>query len=261
MPADPDRPAPDTAPLTSDAPAPDAAPDRPGLRGLVARRWPTLLALVLVAPGLADRPTPETVEALASAMLLLPLWYLVITATGRRSWTWPVLVVGIAAFVLLRMQERVEPAVVLLATALVAVLWGAVRGGLGRPSFLLQVSGLVAYGGPCSGGPGPRSRGGPVRRRRGLVRARPLGPRPRARRRRSVAIRRGVVRRGRRPDRRAARRRAARALTRRSARKRRTGPATATGERCPAPSGRGCEAAAFDLTRPSAPGPAASHPR
>ena len=147
MPADPDRPAPDTAPLTSDAPAPDAAPDRPGLRGLVARRWPTLLALVLVAPGLADRPTPETVEALASAMLLLPLWYLVITATGRRSWTWPVLVVGIAAFVLLRMQERVEPAVVLLATALVAVLWGAVRGGLGRPSFLLQVSGLVAYGG------------------------------------------------------------------------------------------------------------------
>jgi len=147
MPADPDRPAPDTAPLTSDAPAPDAAPDRPGLRGLVARRWPTLLALVLVAPGLADRPTPETVEALASAMLLLPMWYLVITATGRRSWTWPVLVVGIAAFVLLRMQDRVEPAVVLLATALVAVLWGAMRGGLGRPSFLLQVSGLVAYGG------------------------------------------------------------------------------------------------------------------
>ena len=124
MTAQPDRPHPDTAPLTSDA------PDRLGLRGLVARRWPTLLALALVAPGLADRPTPETVEALASAMLLLPLWYLVITATGRRSWTWPVLVVGIAAFVLLRLQDRVEPAVVLLAVALVAVLWGSVRTSL-----------------------------------------------------------------------------------------------------------------------------------
>jgi len=96
------------------------------------------------------RARPETrsrLEALASAMLLLPLWYLVITASGRRSWTWPVLVVGIAAFVLLQLQDRVDPAVVLLAVALVAVLWGGVRGGLGRPSFLLQVSGLVADGG------------------------------------------------------------------------------------------------------------------
>ena len=147
MPVDPDRPPPDTAPLTTDAPVPDAAPDRPGLRGLVARRWPTLLALVLVAPGLADRPTPETVEALASAMLLLPLWYLVITATGRRSWTWPVLVVGIAAFVLLRMQDRVEPAVVLLAIALVAVLGVPYGEGSGGRRSSSQVSGLVAYGG------------------------------------------------------------------------------------------------------------------
>ena len=143
---DPDRPTPDTAPLTSDTPAPPSGPDRPGLRGVLAHRWPTLLALVLAAPGLADRPTPETVQALASALLLLPLWYLIISATGRRSWTWPVLVVGIGGFVLLRLQDRVEPAVVLLGLSLLAVLWGTVRGGLGRPSFLLQVAGFVAFG-------------------------------------------------------------------------------------------------------------------
>ena len=147
MPADPDRPAPDTAPLTSDAPAPDAAPDRPGCAawspGAGRLSWRSSWSLPAWPTGRHRRrskPSPRRCS-------LLPLWYLVITATGRRSWTWPVLVVGIAAFVLLRMQERVEPAVVLLATALVAVLWGAVRGGLGRPSFLLQVSGLVAYGG------------------------------------------------------------------------------------------------------------------
>ena len=109
MPADPDRPAPDTAPLTSDAPAPDAAPDRAGLCGLITRRWPTLLALVLVAPGLADRPTGDGRSPRLGDAPAAPV---VPGNHGDRtaSWTWPVLVVGIAAFVLLRMQDRVEPA-------------------------------------------------------------------------------------------------------------------------------------------------------
>ena len=77
-------------------------------------------------------------------MLLLPSWYVVIGAVGRRRWTWPVLV---GAFVLLRLQDRVEPAAVLLAVALLAVLWGAVRGRAGQPSFLLQIAGLGAYAG------------------------------------------------------------------------------------------------------------------
>jgi hypothetical protein len=134
------------APMT-DAAAGADPPRRPGAVGLLARRWPLLLAVAVCLPGFLDAPTPTAVRGLAEAMLLLPLWYVVIGALGRRSWTWPVLVGAIAGFVLLRLQDRVEPAVVLLAGGLLAVLWGAVRGRSGRPSFLLQVAGLVAYAG------------------------------------------------------------------------------------------------------------------
>lgn len=48
-------------------------------------------------------------------------------------------------FVLLRLQKWVEPAVVLLAIALVAVVWGSARGRYRQPSFLLQVAGLVVF--------------------------------------------------------------------------------------------------------------------
>jgi hypothetical protein len=99
----------------------------------------------VTVPGFLDLPTPDGVRALAVAMLLLPLWYVVIAAVGRRSWTWPVLVGAIGGFVLLRFQDRVDPAVAVLAVGLVAVLWGAIRGRAGQPSFLLQVAGLVAY--------------------------------------------------------------------------------------------------------------------
>jgi hypothetical protein len=67
----------------------------------------------------------------------------VIAAVARRSWTRSVLVGVIGLFVLLRLQDRVEPAVVLMALALAAVLWA--RGRLVQPSFLLQVAGLVAF--------------------------------------------------------------------------------------------------------------------
>jgi hypothetical protein len=78
-------------------------------------------------------------------MLLLPLWYVVIAAVGRREGTWGVMVGSLALSILLRFQERIEPAVVLLAVALVAVLWGALRGRAGQPAFVLQVAGLVAW--------------------------------------------------------------------------------------------------------------------
>jgi hypothetical protein len=61
------------------------------------------------------------VHALAEAMLLLPLWYVVIAAVARRSWTWFVLVGVVGLFVLLRLQDRVESAAVLMAVALAAV--------------------------------------------------------------------------------------------------------------------------------------------
>ncbi|HWM05238.1 MAG TPA: hypothetical protein VNP92_23105 [Actinophytocola sp.] len=139
-----DRPETERTAMT-DAPATTVAPVRSGAPGALAKRWPTALALLVSAPSFAGPQTPEGVHALAEAMLLLPLWYVLIAALARRSWTWFVLVGVIGLFVLLGMQDRVEPTVVLMAIGLVAVLWGAVRGRLVQPSFLLQVAGLVAF--------------------------------------------------------------------------------------------------------------------
>jgi len=122
-----------------------SAVGRPGLARALARRWPTALAVVISAPSFVGPQSPEGVAALAEALLLLPLWYMVIVAVARRSWTWFVLVGVIGLFVLLRTQDSVEPAVVLLAIAFAAVLWGTVRGRVGQPSFLLQVAGLVVF--------------------------------------------------------------------------------------------------------------------
>ena len=140
-----DRPETDRTAM-ADAPATTVASARSGASGVLAKRWPTALALLVSAPSFAGPQTPEGVHALAEAMLLLPLWYVLIAALARRSWTWFVLVGVIGLFVLLRMQDRVEPPTVLMAIGLAAVLWGAARGRLVQPSFLLQVAGLVAFG-------------------------------------------------------------------------------------------------------------------
>ena len=95
-----------------------------------------------VSPG-RRRPTACTPSPRRCGSF--PLWYVVIAAVARRSWTRSVLVGVIGLFVLLRLQDRVEPAVVLMAIALAAVLWGAARGRLVQPSFLLQIAGLVAF--------------------------------------------------------------------------------------------------------------------
>ena len=62
-----------------------AAPARTGPAGVLARRWPTLLALLVSAPGFADAPSPSGTAALAEAMILLPLWYVVIGAVARAA--------------------------------------------------------------------------------------------------------------------------------------------------------------------------------
>lgn len=125
---------------------------RTSTAAMLARRWPTAVALAVSIPGFLGPTGPEEVRALATAMLLLPLWYVVVGAVGRRSWTWPVLVAGITLFVLLQLQDRVDPAVVLAGIALAGVLWGTARGRLAQPSFLLQVAGLVAFGALASTG-------------------------------------------------------------------------------------------------------------
>jgi hypothetical protein len=135
-----------TASATADEPTEIAGPARPRPAGKLARRWPTALALAVCIPALVDPIGPDGIRTFAAAMLLLPLWYVVIAAVGRRSWTWPVLVGGIGLFILLQLQERVEPAAVLAGLALAGVLWGSIRGRLAQPAFLLQVAGLIAFG-------------------------------------------------------------------------------------------------------------------
>jgi hypothetical protein len=134
----------DRSPSAMTGTAAPATTRRPGLRGLLARRWPTLLAVALVAPTLSSG-TPEEVRGLAGAMMLLPLWYVVIEALDRRRWTWGALVVLTGLYVLLRFLDLVPPALVMLGIALVAVGWAAVRGRLTQPSMVLQVAGLVAW--------------------------------------------------------------------------------------------------------------------
>lgn len=82
----------------------------------------------------------------AETLLILPLLYLVIASVAGRRWTWLFLVAGIGLIVALRGQDRVEPAVVLLAIALAAVLWGSAHGRHRQASFQLQVVGMIAFG-------------------------------------------------------------------------------------------------------------------
>ncbi|SDL21621.1 hypothetical protein SAMN05216298_3099 [Glycomyces sambucus] len=129
----------------SDHPADTSTPQGRGLKHALIRRWPTLLAILVSIPGFTDEPTRGLVDSFAVAMLLLPLWYVVIGATGRRNLTWWVLGGAIALFVGLRFQDAVDPSVVLLSISLAAVVWGTIRGRLVEPAFLLQIAGLAVF--------------------------------------------------------------------------------------------------------------------
>ena len=74
---------------TADAPASPDAPRRPGLRGVLLRRWPTLLAVALAGPALLGPSTAQDVHDLAGVMMILPFWYVVVAAFDLRRWIWP----------------------------------------------------------------------------------------------------------------------------------------------------------------------------
>jgi hypothetical protein len=57
-----------------------------------------------------------------------------------------VLVVLAALFVVLRLQDRVEPAVVFLAVALAVVIWGSGHGRHREWDFRLQLAGMAGFG-------------------------------------------------------------------------------------------------------------------
>jgi hypothetical protein len=123
-----------------------AAPAGRSKVAVLLRRWPTALALAFSAVTFGGSDAPEGVYGLSEALLLLPLLYLVVAAAARRDWSWPVLIAVLGLFVALRGQDAVEPAVVILAVALAALLWGSAHGRHRQGMFRLQVVGMVAFG-------------------------------------------------------------------------------------------------------------------
>jgi hypothetical protein len=125
-----------------DSPHAHQAPDRRGWVAAFLHRWPTWLAItmaVLLAAG------GTTVEELADVLPMLALAYLAAAVLQRRKATWPLAIGIVAAFAALRTQDWVDPVVVLVATALVLVAWGAVRGKLHRGTLVVEAAGMVGF--------------------------------------------------------------------------------------------------------------------
>jgi hypothetical protein len=99
-------------------------PRRPGI-DVLKRRWPTALALVLSALTFDGGDSGASVFGLAEALLLLPLGYLIVAKLQRPRASWPVLVCGLATIILLRLLAVIPPAAVLVAIALIVLVWAA----------------------------------------------------------------------------------------------------------------------------------------
>ncbi len=85
---------------------------------------------------------------------LLPLIYLVVNQIGKPRGTWPVLGAGLVAVFALPVQDVVAPSTVLVACALVFLIWGAVCGTPhGRATFGAQAAGALVFGGLVIAGP------------------------------------------------------------------------------------------------------------
>ena len=140
---------------------PNAEPDdvqsaarRPGrLRAvsMLARRWPTAIALALAAPDLFDGPLEDpdgAAETFGQALPILPLAYMVMVKLGRRNLTWPVVFTALAAVAAVRFFDLIAPSTMLIGASLVVLLWGAIDGQLQRSGeFKLQTLGLLIFGG------------------------------------------------------------------------------------------------------------------
>jgi hypothetical protein len=107
----------------------------------VRARWPTLLALAIA--GLTWGGSP--MKGLSEALLLFGFGYLAAAVIQRRRLTWLIACSAVLALALLRLQDRVDPAVVLIVAAVALVVWGAVRGRLLPPGELLTEAGGMAF--------------------------------------------------------------------------------------------------------------------
>jgi hypothetical protein len=121
-------------------------PPRPKI-DVLKRRWPAALALVLSALTFDDGDSGASVFGLAEALLLLPLGYLTVAKLQRPRASWPVLLCGLTTIIVLRLLDVIAPAAVLVAIALIVLVWAAVDRQLQR-SALFQVQALCSASGP-----------------------------------------------------------------------------------------------------------------
>lgn len=116
-----------------------------GVLAAVAKRWPTVLGVALGVDMFIGAVTQDTARSYAEMLLMLPLVYLIAAGLGRRRATWPVLAVLTALLVALRLLDRVEPFVILLAAALAVVIWGGGHGRHRERDFRLQLAGTAGF--------------------------------------------------------------------------------------------------------------------
>jgi hypothetical protein len=121
-------------------------PPRPKI-DVLKRRWPAALALVLSALTFDDGESGASVFGLAEALLLLPLGYLTVAKLQRPRASWPVLLCGLTTIIVLRLLDVIAPAAVLVAIALIVLVWAAVDRQLQRSAlFQVQALGMLGFG-------------------------------------------------------------------------------------------------------------------
>ena len=114
-------------------------------QSLVRRRWPTLAGLgfaVLIAFGLVSGVELAPVLAASAAV------YLGAAALQRPAAAWPLFFATVAVITVARLlDDRFEPTWVILASAVVLLVYGLLRGA-GRPGYglPLQTVALVGFG-------------------------------------------------------------------------------------------------------------------
>lgn len=111
-------------------------------------RWPTVfaIALALLTLGGGGDLSGE-VRSLTQVLLVLPLLYLVVAKLGRPALSWPMLGVSVVIIIGARLLDLVAPSTVLLALALVVLVWGMIDGHSRRSGeFRVQAIGMIGFG-------------------------------------------------------------------------------------------------------------------
>lgn len=130
-------------------PASRTTTHRPHPAAVLKRRWPTALAVAVVALNVAasgSQGVADAVGGFGETLPLLPLIYLVVNQLGQSRFTWPVLGAGLVAVFVLPLQEVVAPATVMVALSLVLLAWGAIRGTPhGRAVLGVQAAGVLVF--------------------------------------------------------------------------------------------------------------------